>query len=84
MIKAPGRQTPTIAANERTTQLVAHEDRHIGRVQTRQALTDGKHLDEFLVVDPMPLGYETAAKIWNHTAEAGGSDDQELEEYLAD
>jgi hypothetical protein len=31
----------------------------------------------------MPLGYEAAAKIWHYTAEAGGSDDQELEEDLA-
>ena len=31
----------------------------------------------------MPLGHEAAAKVRHHTAEAGGSDDQELEEYLA-
>jgi hypothetical protein len=29
----------------------------------------------------MPLGYEAAAKVWHDTAKAGGSDDQELEEY---
>ena len=68
---------------QRAAQLLAYQDRHVGGVQAGKALADGKHLDEFLVVDPMPLGHQAAAQVRHYAAEAGGSDDQKLEEDLA-
>ncbi len=65
-------------------QFFAYQNGHVGSVQAGKALTDGEHLDEFLVIDPMPLSHEAAAKVRHHTTEAGGSDEQEFEEYLGD
>ena len=34
--------------------------------------------------EPTPLGHEAATQVGHHAAEAGGADDQELDEYLTD
>jgi len=85
MMAAPGRQTPTIPAMPQPAlQSIAQEDRHVGGVQARQTLADGEQLHKLLIVYPMVLGDQAFAQVRYNPAEAGRTDDEELEENVED